>query len=101
MNRFFRSVTMLLAGVLASTALASSAQAADPIVQIVQKVDSSAGPLTSETAITASANDFVTTKLRSTVTQQGWIKRPAAQNYFSYENVKFKKCLTAVDNANG
>jgi hypothetical protein len=99
MNRFTRSITVLVAGVLASTALAGSAQAADPVVQIVQKVDSAAGPLTSETAISASSNDFVTTKVRSNVSQQRWIKRQIGQNFFSYENVKFKKCLTAVDNA--
>lgn len=101
MNRLIHGLTATVAGFLAVGALAGSAQAADPVVQIVQKVDSPAGPLTRETAISASANDFVTTKLRSTVTQQRWIKRQVAQNFFSYENVKFKKCLTAVDDASG
>ena len=100
----------LLAGLIATGALAApmagSAQAADPVVQIVQKVDSPAGPLTRETALTAShnTNGFVSTKVRhvdGVAPTQRWIKRRIGQNYFTFENVHWKQCLTAVDNVSG
>jgi hypothetical protein len=100
----------VMAGLIATAALATpmagTAQAADPEVQIIQKVDSPAGPLTRETALTAShnSNGFVSTKTRhvnGVAATQRWIKREVAPNYFTFKNVHWQQCLTAVNNISG
>jgi hypothetical protein len=110
MNGFARRLPALLTGLVATAAmaapLAGSAQAADPQVQIIQQVDSPDGPLTRETALSASinSNGFVSTKLRhvgGVAPSQRWIKHPAGQNYFTYENVYWHQCLTSMDRKHG
>jgi hypothetical protein len=97
-------VAGLIATAVLAAAMAGPARAADPEVQIIQRVDSPAGPLTAETALSATSTDFVVTRHRhvnGVAPQQRWIKRETGQNYFSYENVKYHKCLTAIDNISG